>query len=94
MADIREHLVGFLAGQGQRAKIIVWEHNSHLGDARATEMGKSGEINVGRLVHERYIDRLVHERYKDQAVLIGFSTYEGTVTAASEWDAPAEHKRV
>jgi erythromycin esterase-like protein len=85
MADTLEHLVGFLTGQGQRAKIVVWEHNSHLGDARATEMGESGEINVGQLVRERY---------KDQAVLIGFSTYEGTVTAAAEWDGPADRKRV
>ena len=85
MADTIEHLVGFLTGQGQRAKIVVWEHNSHLGDARATEMGESGEINVGQLMRERY---------KDQAVLIGFSTYEGTVTAATEWGGPAEHKRI
>jgi erythromycin esterase-like protein len=85
MADTLEHLVGFLTGQGQRAKIVVWEHNSHIGDARATEMGKGGEINVGQLVRERY---------QDQAVLIGFSTYAGTVTAASDWDAPAERKRV
>jgi erythromycin esterase-like protein len=43
MADTLEHLAGFLTGQGQHAKIIVWEHNSHLGDARATEMRDSGE---------------------------------------------------
>ncbi|MGH7963515.1 MAG: erythromycin esterase family protein, partial [Candidatus Binatia bacterium] len=54
-------------------------------DARATELGRSGELNVGQLVRERY-DR--------QAVLVGFSTYSGTVTAASDWDAPAERKRV
>jgi erythromycin esterase-like protein len=85
MADTLEHLVGFLAGQGQHAKIIVWEHNSHLGDARATEMGEGGELNVGQLVRERFTE---------QAVLIGFTTYTGTVTAASEWDGPAERKRV
>jgi erythromycin esterase-like protein len=85
MADTLEHLAGFLAGQGQRAKIVVWEHNSHLGDARATEMGQRGEINVGQLARERY---------KEQAVLIGFTTYHGTVMAASDWDAPAEWKRV
>src|SRR6185436_8580739 len=71
--------------QGQHAKIIVWEHNSHLGDARATEMGEGGELNVGQLVRERFTE---------QAVLIGFTTYTGTVTAASEWDGPAERKRV
>jgi erythromycin esterase-like protein len=65
--------------------VVVWEHNSHLGDARATEMGRDGEWNVGQLVRERH---------GGQARLIGFSTYTGTVTAASEWDAPAERKRV
>src|SRR5207237_2837309 len=67
------------------AKIVVWEHNSHLGDARATEMGKQGELNVGQLVRERY---------GDDARLIGFTTHTGTVTAASEWDGPAERKQV
>ncbi len=67
------------------AKVAVWAHNSHLGDARATQMGKSGELNVGQLVRERH--------GKD-AVLVGFTTYTGTVTAASNWDAPAERKRV
>jgi erythromycin esterase-like protein len=67
------------------AKIAVWAHNSHLGDARATQMGDSGELNVGQLLRQRY--------GKD-AVLVGFTTYTGTVTAASNWDAPAERKRV
>lgn len=67
------------------ARIVVWEHNSHLGDARATEMGKQGELNVGQLVRERY---------GDDACLIGFTTHTGSVTAASEWDGPAERKRV
>jgi erythromycin esterase-like protein len=70
---------------GQPAKIVVWEHNSHLGDARATEMGARGELNVGQLVRERY---------GPAGVLTGFTTYDGTVTAASDWDAPAERKRV
>ena len=64
---------------------VVWAHNSHLGDARATEMTTRGEVNVGQLVRERY-GRDVYS--------IGFSTYDGTVTAASDWDAPAERKRV
>jgi erythromycin esterase-like protein len=85
MADTLEHLMGFLARQGPRPKIVVWEHNSHLGDARATEMADRGEINVGQLVRERY---------KNEALLIGFSTYSGTVTAATDWDGPAERKRV
>ena len=63
----------------------MWEHNSHIGDARATEMTDRGEVNVGQLVRERY---------KSEAVLIGFTTYHGTVTAATDWDGPAECKRV
>jgi erythromycin esterase-like protein len=64
---------------------VVWAHNSHLGDARATEMSRRGEVNVGQLVRERH-GRDVYS--------IGFSTFDGTVTAASDWDAPAERKRV
>jgi erythromycin esterase-like protein len=67
------------------AKIVVWAHNSHVGDARATQMGESGELNVGQLVRQQH--------GKD-ALLVGFITYTGTVTAASNWDAPAEQKRM
>src|SRR5205823_2433132 len=67
------------------AKIVVWAHNSHLGDARATEMSGRGELNVGQLVRERL---------GQHAFNIGFSTYSGTVTAASDWGGPAERKRV
>ena len=70
---------------GGAAKIIVWAHNSHLGDARATEMSQRGELNVGQLVRER----LGMESFS-----IGFTTYFGTVTAASDWGEPAERKRV
>jgi erythromycin esterase-like protein len=85
MAETLESLSTHLAMLGQQAKVVVWEHNSHLGDARATEMGQRGELNVGQLVRERH---------GNSVVLIGFSTYTGTVTAASDWDAPAERKRV
>jgi len=85
MAETLESLVAYLEKQGQSAKVVVWEHNSHLGDARATEMGERGELNVGQLVRERH---------GSSAVLIGCSTHTGTVTAASDWDAPAERKRV
>jgi erythromycin esterase-like protein len=85
MAETLESLVVHLENQGQAAKVVVWEHNSHLGDARATEMGQRGELNVGQLVRERH---------GTSAVLIGLTTYTGTVTAASDWDAPAERKRV
>lgn len=85
MADTLESLVAHLEKQGQSAKVVVWEHNSHLGDARATEMGERGELNVGQLVREKR---------GRSAVLIGLTTHTGTVTAASDWDAPAERKRV
>ena len=85
MAETLEALVGYLGSEGKPPKVVVWEHNSHLGDARATEMGERGELNVGQLVREQ------HGRH---AVLIGLATYWGTVTAASDWDAPAERKRV
>jgi erythromycin esterase-like protein len=85
MAETLDALDAHLSARGPAAKIVVWEHNSHLGDARATEMGEGGELNVGQLVRERH---------GAQAVLVGFSTYSGTVTAASDWDSPAERKRV
>jgi erythromycin esterase-like protein len=76
---LRERMPGATDG------IVVWAHNSHLGDARATDMARRGEINLGQLVRERY---------GSGAFSIGFSTHEGTVTAASDWDAPMERKRV
>jgi erythromycin esterase-like protein len=85
MAETLEALAQHLSKDGEPAKIVVWEHNSHIGDARATEVGQLGEWNVGELARKAY---------DGQTRLIGFSTYEGYVTAASEWDGPAEHKRV
>jgi erythromycin esterase-like protein len=86
MAETLDALDGHLARRhGRPARIAVWAHNSHLGDARATEMGESGELNLGQLVRERH---------GAAAVLLGFSTHHGTVTAASDWDAPAETKQV
>jgi erythromycin esterase-like protein len=85
MAETLDALARHLSKDGEPAKIVVWEHNSHIGDARATEVGELGEWNVGELARKAY---------DGQTRLIGFSTYEGFVTAASEWDGPAEHKRV
>lgn len=85
MVETLESLLVFLRTQDSHSKIVVWEHNSHLGDARATRMGQEGEWNVGQLVRERHAG---------DARLIGFTTYQGTVTAASNWDQPAERKRV
>jgi erythromycin esterase-like protein len=67
------------------ARIVVWAHNSHVGDARATEVGGDGQLTLGQLVRERY--------GKDSR-LIGFTTYSGTVTAAGEWGGIAERKFV
>jgi len=80
-----ETLENLLAHLGPDGKVVVWAHNSHLGDARASAMGASGELNLGQLVRERY---------GDEAFLVGFSTYSGTVTAASDWGGTAERKRV
>lgn len=85
MADSVEALGGHLSRDGRPAKIVVWAHNSHLGDAGATEMGERGELNVGQLVRQRH---------GEDVRLIGFTTHHGTVTASSAWDGPAERKRV
>jgi erythromycin esterase-like protein len=85
MAETLEALLSHFDRKGGRTKVVVWEHNSHVGDARATELGESGEWNVGQLARERH---------GSNAILIGLSTFTGTVTAASDWDQPAERKRV
>lgn len=85
MFETLDALVDFHAARGRREKVVLWAHNSHLGDARATDMGAGGELNVGQLVRQRY---------GSEARLLGFLTHEGTVTAASDWDEPAERKTV
>src|SRR5437764_7750035 len=80
-----DEILGLLMESRPGAKIVVWAHNSHLGDARATEMAKRGEINLGQLARERF---------RSEVFLLGFTTYSGEVTAASEWGGPAERKRV
>ena len=85
MVDTLRELDRHLTREDRPARIAVWAHNSHLGDARATEMGEAGEWNVGQLVREQY---------GRESVLIGFSTHHGTVTAASDWGGEAERKRV
>lgn len=85
MSETLNALVLFLDRSAPNAKVVVWAHNSHLGDARATEMGEGGELNVGQLVRQQF---------GAAAILLGFTTYHGTVTAASDWDAPAERKTV
>jgi erythromycin esterase-like protein len=85
MADTLDSLVEYLERGGNSVKTVVWAHNSHLGDARATQMGIQGEWNLGQLARQR------HDL---ETVSVGFTTDHGTVTAASHWDAPAERKRV
>jgi erythromycin esterase-like protein len=83
MAETLEHL---LDHAGPDAKALVWAHNSHIGDAQATEMGRvRGEHNIGQLVRERW---------GSEAALIGFGTHTGTVTAADDWDSPRKTKDV
>jgi erythromycin esterase-like protein len=82
MADTLDALSASL---GEGAKIIVWAHNSHVGDAEATEREFRGEINIGHLCRQRH---------PNDTKLVGFTTHHGTVTAASDWGDPAERKRV
>ena len=75
-----------LAAKGENAKAVVWAHNSHIGDARFTDMGQErDELNIGQLCRESY---------GDDACLIGFGTHSGTVAAATDWNGPMEIKRV
>ena len=85
MMDTLLSLIRYLEQYQHPAKVVVWAHNSHLGNASATEMGERGEFNLGQLVRQRF---------GPEAVAIGFTTHSGTVTAASDWDAPAERKYV
>jgi len=79
-------LEALLAAKGPDARAVVWAHNSHIGDARATEMGAvREELNLGQLCRQRW---------GDDARLIGFGTHTGTVACASDWDEPMEVKRV
>ncbi len=85
MAETLQALSQHLTNHFGEAKIVVWAHNSHVGDARATQMGASGELNVGQLARTTW---------PNECVNIGFTTSHGTVTAASDWGAPTERKRV
>jgi len=81
-----ETLCALLEARGPQAKAVVWAHNSHIGDARFTEMGiHRGELNIGQLAKQRF---------GDEARLIGFGTHQGTVAAADDWDGPMKVKQV
>jgi protein-L-isoaspartate(D-aspartate) O-methyltransferase len=85
MFDTLLMLLSFRGQEGATAKAVVWEHNSHVGNAGATEMGARGELNVGQLSREHF---------RDEAYLIGLGTDHGTVAAATDWDGEMEIKRV
>ena len=82
MFDTLQTLLSF---RGADAKAVVWEHNSHIGNAAATEMAARGELNIGQLAREEH---------GNSAYLLGFGTDHGTVAAATDWDGEMEIKRV
>jgi erythromycin esterase-like protein len=86
MAATLDALLDHFDRRGGRTKVVVWEHNSHIGDARATGMSTRGELNVGQLARQRYGEHAV--------ALIGLTTYDGEVTAATDWGQPARRRIV
>ena len=85
MADTLDLLAQHLGEDGTPAKLVVWAHNSHVGDARATEMGGSDQLTLGQLARQRH---------PAEVALIGFTTYEGSVIAAHDWDEPPMRRSV
>jgi erythromycin esterase-like protein len=85
MADTLDALVAYLGSRTAEPKVVVWAHNSHVGDARATALGAAGELNIGQLARQRH---------PGDTYIIGFTTYTGTVTASSDWGGIAERKHV
>jgi erythromycin esterase-like protein len=85
MADTIDALLAYLRTQGRPQKVVLWAHNSHVGDERASEMGRRRQINIGQLLRERH---------PDNTFSVGFTTYRGSVVAADEWDEPPQIKLV
>ena len=83
MAETLEQLLAF---GGPEAKVIVWEHNTHIGDARATDMAEEGMVNVGQLMRERM--------KPEEVYAVGFATHHGTVIAGRRWGSPHAAMRV
>ena len=73
--------MGWFDHHGANSKAVIWAHNSHIGDASATEMSRRGEYNIGQLCREYFAEDSYH---------IGFGTNDGTVAAASSWDGPMQ----
>ena len=84
MAETLVAIAGGLSGR-ERRKVVVWAHNSHVGDARATQMGWQGQLTLGQLIRDMA---------PGNCVLVGFSTHHGTVVAADNWDSPALRKQI
>lgn len=80
MADTLDRLLDYHSSSDTAAKGVVWAHNTHVGDARFTDMADAGMLNLGRLARERHGERDV--------VIVGFGTHRGSVIAAEAWDAP------
>jgi erythromycin esterase-like protein len=85
MMETLQALLEWSGRQSDQPKAVVWAHNSHVGDARATQMGTYGELNLGQLARQQY---------GEAAFLVGFTTHAGTVTAARDWNEPAERRQV
>lgn len=85
MAATLDALLEHLGRRHAHPRVVVWAHNSHVGDARATEMGARGELTIGQLARQHY---------GDGALLVGFTTYDGSVTAARDWGDPPEQRWV
>lgn len=83
MVNTLERLMQFY---GPESKAIVWEHNTHIGDARATDMARENMVNVGQLLNEQHEEEGVYA--------VGFGSYKGTVIAGSEWGAPMQEMEV
>lgn len=86
MAQTLSNLIAHIETKtDEPAKVIVWAHNSHIGDARATEMSERGEVNLGQIVREQY---------DISSYLLGFTTYDGVVRAASKWGGVSKDKQI
>lgn len=81
-----DRLMVFHRESGVESKAIVWAHNTHIGDARATDMARAGMLNIGQLAREEHGD--------EDTVLVGFGTHRGSVIAGQEWDAPMQRVEV
>ncbi|MEJ7600557.1 MAG: erythromycin esterase family protein [Kofleriaceae bacterium] len=85
MAVRVERLAAHLGSTGEPARLVVWAHNSHIGDARATAMGRDGQLTLGQLLRQRH---------GDAVALVGFTTHTGWVECACDWEQPGRRERV